>query len=106
MDDRNSWLVPHTLVPVPPGCEPYPVGSRWAEADVEAAASAMREVHAGGPLVSDRVERARQHVAQHFSVEALAHRIETLLAADQRRKIFRFTKRATGKSSFEFPTNE
>jgi glycosyltransferase involved in cell wall biosynthesis len=44
MSVSNSHLVPYELVPIPPGCDPYPVGATWAEPDVEVAAAFMREV--------------------------------------------------------------
>jgi glycosyltransferase involved in cell wall biosynthesis len=44
MDETNSRLVPYELVAIPAGCDPYPVGARWAEPDIAAAAAAMREV--------------------------------------------------------------
>ncbi|HZD40249.1 MAG TPA: glycosyltransferase, partial [Terriglobales bacterium] len=31
MDEQNSFLVPYKLVAIPPGCEPYPEGSKWAD---------------------------------------------------------------------------
>lgn len=56
MNDSNSWLVPHSLVHIPPGCDPYPTSARWAEPDIDAAAEMLRTVLAGGP----EVERRRQ----------------------------------------------
>jgi glycosyltransferase involved in cell wall biosynthesis len=44
MTDENSFLVPHTLVPIPPDTEPYIAGGHWAEPDVAAAAVLMRSV--------------------------------------------------------------
>ena len=44
MSRDNSFLVGHRLVPVPPGCGPYPPGASWAEPDLEEAARLMRAV--------------------------------------------------------------
>src|SRR6202040_676470 len=44
MDDDNSFLVDGRMVPIPPGCEPYPAGSMWAEPDVAMASQLMRGV--------------------------------------------------------------
>lgn len=45
MTEANSYLVPYKITRVPPGCEPYPVGAKWADPDIEAAASLMRHVY-------------------------------------------------------------
>lgn len=44
MDEETALLVPWTAGAVPPGCDPYPVGARWAEPDIPAAAELMRRV--------------------------------------------------------------
>jgi glycosyltransferase involved in cell wall biosynthesis len=44
MNDRNSWLVDHELVPIGAGHAPYPANGEWAEPDIEQAACYMREV--------------------------------------------------------------
>ncbi len=44
MTDENSFLVPYKVGEVPPGCDPYPAGTPWAEPDVDAAARLMRQV--------------------------------------------------------------
>ncbi len=67
MDDTNSRLVPCTLVPIPDGCEPYPSGARWAEPDVDAAATAMREVVDDPALARTLGERAAADIARLHS---------------------------------------
>lgn len=59
MDERNSWLVPYDLVSVPDGCSPYPVTARWADPDVEAAAAALKAIHADPAEARARGARAR-----------------------------------------------
>jgi glycosyltransferase involved in cell wall biosynthesis len=44
MTEENSFLVPYELGTVPPGCDPYPPGTPWAEPDVDGAAQMMRLV--------------------------------------------------------------
>jgi glycosyltransferase involved in cell wall biosynthesis len=44
MDEQNSLLVPHHLVSVPSGCDPYPPGAHWAEPDLDSAAVLLRRV--------------------------------------------------------------
>ena len=39
MTDENSFLVPFSWAPVPSGAGPYPVGTRWADPDLDAAAA-------------------------------------------------------------------
>jgi glycosyltransferase involved in cell wall biosynthesis len=67
MDDTNSRLVPFTLVEVPNGTEPYPAGARWAEPDIDAAASAMREVVDDPGLCRMLAERAAADIARLHS---------------------------------------
>jgi glycosyltransferase involved in cell wall biosynthesis len=57
MDDANAYLVDYDLVPVGPGCEPYPPDSRWAQPSIDHAAELMRRV-------VDRPEEARERGRQ------------------------------------------
>lgn len=60
----NSYLVPYELTPVPPGCDPYEPGVLWANADIGAAAAAMRSV------VDDPVEAARRGARARADIAA------------------------------------
>jgi SAM-dependent methyltransferase len=62
MDQANSYLVPYRLVPIPPGCEPYPAGIEWAEPDVEAAAELMRLVYEQQHEAREKGIRARDEM--------------------------------------------
>jgi len=44
MDDTTAYLVPWAYAEVPERCGPYPVGAKWADPDLEAAAQLMRHV--------------------------------------------------------------
>ncbi len=44
MNEDTAYLVPWTYTEVPPGCDPYPVGAKWAEPDLVEAARLMRHV--------------------------------------------------------------
>ena len=44
MDATSAFLVPFELVPVGPGHAPYPADARWAQPDLDAAASLLRLV--------------------------------------------------------------
>jgi glycosyltransferase involved in cell wall biosynthesis len=81
MDEGNSLLVGYDLVTIPPGCDPYPAGARWAEPDLDDAAALMRLV------VDDRVraravgERGRRDIRRFHSPEARAPLVAARLAA-------------------------
>jgi glycosyltransferase involved in cell wall biosynthesis len=64
MTDENSMLVDYTLVPVGPAHDPYPPTARWAEPDIDAAADALRRLHADPVFARDLGERARADVAR------------------------------------------
>ena len=58
MTDENSFLVPFSWAPVPSGAGPYPVGTRWADPDLDAAA-AIDARRRGFPRPGSRGRRAR-----------------------------------------------
>ncbi|HEY8547205.1 MAG TPA: glycosyltransferase, partial [Acidimicrobiales bacterium] len=62
MDERNSFLVEHSMVPIGEGAEPYPAWSRWAEPDVDHAASLMRRVVEDPAGAREVAERGRHDV--------------------------------------------
>lgn len=69
MDQDNSFLVPYEVGAVPAGCEPYPVGSEWAEPDLDEAARLMRYVHEHPTEAAERAERGRSDVLDRMSAE-------------------------------------
>ncbi|MCL3862714.1 glycosyltransferase [Actinotalea sp. K2] len=79
MTPQNSFLVPWTPVPVPPGCEPYPAGSPWADPDVDAAAAALRAV-ADDPEAAAAVgRRAAADIRERHSAAISGHRVAARL---------------------------
>jgi glycosyltransferase involved in cell wall biosynthesis len=76
----NCLLVPHTLVPVPPGCDPYPTTAQWADPDLDEAVRLMREVHADPELRERLGAAAARTIAEEFSTKALANVLEERLA--------------------------
>ena len=54
MSSETAYLVPWKPIPVPPGCDPYPVGALWADPDLDAAAQLMRQVASTGRKRSKR----------------------------------------------------
>jgi SAM-dependent methyltransferase len=69
MSDENSYLVPHKLVPIPPGCDPYPQGAEWAEPDTESAARLMRHVYENRAEAAERGQRAVETIRTTCSPE-------------------------------------
>ncbi len=72
MDESNSYLIPYSLVRIPSGCEPYPTSAEWADADLDAAASAMRRVYGDQDAARKLGEHAREDVLTRFSVDRTA----------------------------------
>lgn len=86
MNDSNSYLVRYDPGSVPEGCDPYPVGARWAEPDIEHAAQLMRRVYED-PHEAQRIgERARATIEREHSPRArarlLAHHLERIRNED------------------------
>ncbi len=79
MNDRNSWLVDATMIPIGQGHAPYPARGEWADADLDQAASHMREVFDGSPEVRVRAERGAAHMAAEHSPAAAARTIRLRL---------------------------
>jgi len=79
MTAETAYLVPWEYGAVPPGCDPYPAGAKWAEPDLEAAARIMRQV-ADDPAAARAVgQRARQWVLEHHGLESRAGFLRTRL---------------------------
>lgn len=71
MSPENSYLVRHGMTEVGPEGENYPAAGRWAEPDLDHAAQLMREVWTDREGAARRGQRARQDIAQDFSLEAV-----------------------------------
>ncbi|HET9058892.1 MAG TPA: methyltransferase domain-containing protein [Acidimicrobiales bacterium] len=68
MDDETSYLVSWRPGFVPFGCQPYPAGARWAEPDLDHAASLMRRVY-DRPAEAEAIgARARESVLSKYGV--------------------------------------
>jgi glycosyltransferase involved in cell wall biosynthesis len=72
MKPDNSILVPFELVRVGNQAFPYPEDSRWAQPDVEFAASAMRELSADEGMRTRIGNKARIDVTSEFTMERAA----------------------------------
>jgi len=70
MDESTAYLVDYDLVPVGPGCEPYPADSRWAQPRIDHAAELMRRVVERPDEARERGRRAEARIRTDFSLAA------------------------------------
>jgi glycosyltransferase involved in cell wall biosynthesis len=101
MTPENSYLVDYALGTVPPGCEPYPVGAHWAEADLDQAAALMRRVHEMPDEAARRGQLAREHVLTQFSPAVCGGRVARRLAQIEE---LRRARAAPGEAAAEAET--
>ncbi|WP_153022793.1 glycosyltransferase family 4 protein [Rhodanobacter thiooxydans] len=72
MDERNSLLVDYELVPVETGQYSHSQGQRWAEANIEQAATCMRRL-VDEPGLAERIgNQARKDIHEKLSARAIA----------------------------------
>ncbi|MDP1848822.1 MAG: glycosyltransferase, partial [Solirubrobacteraceae bacterium] len=90
MTAENSYLVRHRETLVGSEGESYPARGTWAEPDLDHAAQLMREVWRDQAQARARGARAREEIAERFSLEAVGqaarNRLKRLAAADRRRQ--------------------
>jgi glycosyltransferase involved in cell wall biosynthesis len=67
MTEENSFLVPHSWSTVPKGADPYPEGARWADPDLDVAASLMRKVVARPELAASVGRKGQIDMLEHHS---------------------------------------
>ena len=79
MDDATGYLVDYDLVPVGPGREPYPPGSRWAQPRVAHAAELMRRVVERPDEAAERGRRAAERIRGDFSLAARSRELACML---------------------------
>jgi glycosyltransferase involved in cell wall biosynthesis len=84
MNEGNSYLVPYELVPIPPGCDPYPSGARWAAPSASEAARLMRYVYDHRDEAGKIGQRAREDILRLHAPEARAAFVQSRLAAIRR----------------------
>lgn len=81
MTADNCLAVDYTLIPLERDFGPYQQGQRWADADVEQAASYMQKL-ATNPEFAERVgQQAKRSVEQHFSPRAVGEQLARRLAS-------------------------
>jgi glycosyltransferase involved in cell wall biosynthesis len=79
VDDTCAALVPARIVAVRGGGEAYPDDARWADPDLDAAASAMRRLVDDPAWRAGIAAAARRRIAVQADRGAAAGRVEALL---------------------------
>ena len=77
-----SFPVPYKLVPIKPD-EYFTSMREWAEADVDAAANALRRCYDSPALRRDIGEKGRRFVEEHFSIENFKKSVDAFLDGKQ-----------------------
>ncbi|WP_328605613.1 FkbM family methyltransferase [Amycolatopsis sp. NBC_00345] len=72
LDATTGWPVPYQLVPVGKGNYPYHETAVWAEPDLDAAATAMREVADNPAEAAKRGKQAREYILRERSMATAA----------------------------------
>lgn len=86
MDAETGYLVDYDLVPVGPGCEPYPRDSRWAQPRVAHAAELMRRVVERPDEAAERGRRAAERIRRDFSLAGRSREVARMLADTRARR--------------------
>ena len=88
MNERNSFLVRHSMSMIPPGADPYPAGVEWAEPDLDHAAELMRRVYERPEEARGVGQEGARTLLESHSVEHAAAFIDERVAAipDERRR--------------------
>ena len=74
----TAWCVPYKTVPILPH-EYMAAMKEWAEADVEAAAAALKKIRANPDAAAERAARGAEFMKKHFSLVNFKKSVETLL---------------------------
>jgi glycosyltransferase involved in cell wall biosynthesis len=79
MTPENAWLIPYEMTEVGGGSIHYPSHHTWAEPNVTAAAMAMREVAAQGPVVQAKSALAKEQIMSRHSLASAGAMMRDLL---------------------------
>ena len=75
---ETAWCIPYRMVPVLP--HEYMVATKeWAEADVEAAATALKEIRTNPELVAERTAKGKMFMNEHFSIANFKKSVDVFL---------------------------
>ena len=87
MTERNSYLVPHGMVAIGPGANPYPEDKAWADPDLDAAARMMREAFEDPEAAAARGRLAAEDIRRTHSPDAAAEAITVRMEEIRRRRL-------------------
>ena len=79
---ENSIPVPYSMIPVPPNQIDnsfYNFVEKWADANIDAAATALRRLHDSSALRHELGDQAKKSISEHFSIENFRKSVEALL---------------------------
>ena len=74
----TAWCIPYRMVPILPHEYP-PAMKEWAEADVAAAAAALREIRSDPVAAAARAARGKAFMEEHFSLSRFKADVERFL---------------------------
>jgi glycosyltransferase involved in cell wall biosynthesis/SAM-dependent methyltransferase len=86
-DEKNSYLVPYRLTPVPNGLDEYPAGGLWADPELDEAARLMRHVFERRAEAEEKGLRGREAISQGFSLERTAEFLSSRLEEIERLRV-------------------
>ncbi|MEJ7606724.1 MAG: glycosyltransferase [Bryobacteraceae bacterium] len=82
MNEGNSYLIDHRLVPIRENAGPYLKGFLWAEPDIEHLQSLMRRVFENKTEREEKGRKAEEEIRTHYSAAAVGqlmqHRFQAL----------------------------
>jgi hypothetical protein len=82
MSDKNSILVPWTLVQVGKDAESYPSDAMWAEPNLGAASVAMRRIFDDQDFARSLGAIAQRDIAENFSPQKTGARMKSRLESN------------------------
>lgn len=81
---ENAFLVPCSSTPIPPGAEPYPAGTPWADPDLDVAAAHLRHIVENPAAAAAVGHRAAEDMRAQHSPASAAERVRAALARSSR----------------------
>jgi hypothetical protein len=87
MTGENSFLMPHSWALVTRGADPYPEGARWADPDLDAAASLMRTVFDDPELASSVARRGQIDMLERHAPEIRSQFVRSRFDTIERTRI-------------------
>ena len=91
MNSDNSYLCEYEVINIGYGHEPYPPIGKWAQVNLEQAASYMRHVYHNRSEAQEKGRKARQDLLENFSChkvgEQVSHRLRRITPRLKKKKI-------------------